>query len=141
MGKFNCSYRLVLKYAKYNDASHAWIALHRCVEAFAHTKGEKFNHIFKVLEKEFYFEREDKNNFPNAKTIEKCAIYLKTERDIFLEKLNFEIQKRKIEKKQGKRKSNNKEFLALCHKKGNYTQPKVGFWGWKNLKKLKNDEL
>jgi hypothetical protein len=134
MGKFNCSYRFVLRRTKYNDTSHAWIALHRCVEAFAHTKGETFNSIFNILEKEFNFERKNKNNFPDAKTIEKCAVYLKAERDIFLEKMNFEIQNRKIEKKQGKRKSNNKEFLALCHKKGSYMQPKVGFWGWEKLR-------
>lgn len=134
MSKFNCSYKSVLRRTKYNDASHAWIDLHRCVEAFAHTKGETFNSIFEILETMFFFERKDTNKFPNAKTIEKCATYLKTERDIFLEKMNFEIQNRRHEKKQGKRKSNNKEFLALCHKKGSYTQPKVGFWGWRKLR-------
>ncbi len=134
MSKFNCSYRLVLRFANNYFASHAWIALHRCVEALAYTKGEKFNDIFEVLEKEFHFERKDKNKFPNAETILKCANFLKNERDIFLEKMNVLIQKRKIEKKQGKRISNNKEFLSFFHKKGNYSQPKVGFWGWEKLR-------
>lgn len=136
MSKFNCSYRLVLRFANNRLTSHAWIALHRCVEALAHTKGEKFSNIFEVLEAAFHFERKDKNKFPNAETILKCANFLKNERDVFLEKMNILIQNRKIEKKQGKRISNNKEFLKICHQQNSYIQPKVGFWGWEKLRNI-----
>jgi hypothetical protein len=134
MSKFNCSYKSVLKFTNNHSISHAWIALHRCVEALAHTKGEAFNNIFEFLEKEFLFERKNKDKLPTPETIIKCVEYLKIERDIFLEKLNIEIQKRKIEKKQGKRNSTENFFLGICHKQTNYTQPKVGFWGWRTLR-------
>ena len=67
MSKFNCSYRLVVKFAKMGATSHAWIALHRCVEACASTKGQSFQATFEVLEAKFTFER--KNNSLDIQTI------------------------------------------------------------------------
>lgn len=137
MSKFNCSYKLVIKYTSTHSTSNAWIALHRCVEALARTKGVSFNHIFEVLETTFLFERKHKHNFPNADTIKKSAKYLKLERNIFLEKVNAEIKIRIIEKELGKRTSSNQTFLAICQQQNNYKQPRVGYWGWEKLRQEK----
>ncbi len=132
MSKFASSYKLAIGYARGNDASHCWIALHRCVEALARSKGQSFNSIFEHLEKQFFFKRKNKAQWPSIENMLMAAYYLKAERDIFLETLNFETKIRKIEKKQGKRWSQNKEFLELSHQQNAYKQPRVGYWGWKN---------
>ena len=132
MSKFKCSYRLVEKFAKMGSTSHAWIALHRCVEACASTKGQSFQATFEVLEAKFTFER--KNNSLDIQTILRCASFLKEDRHSFLEKLNREIVIRKMEKKAGKRLSSNSAFLEICHAQNTYKKPKVGFWGWRRFR-------
>ncbi len=73
MSKFKCSFRLVEKFAEMGSTSHAWIALHRCVEAFSSTKGQSFQATFEVLEAIFTFER--KNNSLDIQTILRCASF------------------------------------------------------------------
>lgn len=140
MSKFNRCYSLVIDYASHDYTSHAWIALHRCVEALARTKGETFNSTFEDLEKIFSFERQDKDKWPSAETIANCAMYMKSQRTLFLQELHTEIQQRKTEKQQGKRNSSNSRFLALCHQQNKHTPPQVGYWGWQKLRMDKQSE-
>lgn len=124
MGKFNCCYKLIFK----SNVSNAWIHLHRCVEALARTKGESFTRIFEELENDFNFQRRQPTNWPDLLKIELAANCLKRDRQVFLEKLRFLVQERKREKKQGKRKSTNIEFLMITKKQARYAPPKKTAW-------------
>lgn len=137
MGKFSCSYKLAIGYAQANDASRSWIFLHRCVEALSRTTGETFNSIFARLETHFQFTRKSPKHWPTAKIIGEAANLIKTERDIFLSKLNAEIEIRKSEKQQGCRECKNQDFLDICHQQNNHKIPKLGFWGWRNTAEQK----
>lgn len=120
MSKFNYCYKLVLK----SDVSHAWIHLHRCVEAYARTTGETFSSIFDRIEKKFKFERQNPHRWPDLTEILKAADYLKSDRDDFLEELNRLIEERKNEKKKGMRISKNKGFNQINEKQKAYKHKK-----------------
>jgi len=132
MSKFASSYKLAIGYARVNDASRGWIALHRCVEVLSRTTGETFNSIFARLETQFQFARKYPQLWPTAQIIGQAANFIKTERDIFLSKLNAEMEIRKSEKQQGCRECKNQDFLDICHQQNNHKIPKLGFWGWRN---------
>lgn len=126
MSKFNYSYKLLQK----SDVSHAWIHLHRCVEAYARTTGETFNSIFDRIENKFKFERQNPHRWPNLAQILQAADYLKLERDHFLIKLNQLIEERINEKKKGIRISKNKEFNQINEKQQSYKQKKKRPFEW-----------
>lgn len=127
MSCFNSCYRVIFK----SGVSYAWIALHRCVEAYARSSGNNFCSIFDRLETEFHFDRRVPDQWPDLEKIRQIATKLKLERDDYMEKMNSFISERREEKKKGKRISTNREFLTLAHMQTEYTPPRVGCWGWK----------
>ncbi len=138
MSKFNYCYKQVLK----SDVSHAWIHLHRCVEAFARTTGETFSCVFNRIEKKFKFERQNPHKWPDLTQILQATDFLKSERDHFLIKLNQLIEKRINEKKKGIRISKNKEFNQINGKQQSYKQKKKRPFEWRKQDKANhNHEL
>ncbi len=113
------------------DVSHAWIELHRCVEAYSRTTGESFNLIFTKIEADFNIDRTIKRKWPNLQQIREIALKLKREREDYLHLIRNLIKERRLEKKKGIRISTNTEFLNLMHKQTNHLKPKVGYWGWR----------
>ncbi len=127
-GKFNYCYKLITK----SDVSHAWIHLHRCVEALARTTGETYSSIFARIEKEFKFDRKHPHKWPDLQKIILIAKKLKDERDSSIQRLNTLIDERKNEKILGKCTSTNMEFLQITKMQAQYIQPKMKPWGWKH---------
>jgi len=134
MGKFNSSYKTAMG----KSVSHAWIALHRCVEANARLTGEGFCAIFARLEVEFSFMRTEKESFPNLYQIQEAAMLLKKERKMFVDELKMLEQERKIEKKEGKRKNNIRRLKQICEKQSKHKIPSLGFWGWRKIREANN---
>ncbi|MCT4636849.1 MAG: hypothetical protein N4A72_03985 [Bacteroidales bacterium] len=132
MSKFNCCYRYLIN----SDVSHAWIHLHRCIEAYSGTTGETFSSIFARIEAKFNIDRRDKNRWPNKEQIYSIAQYLKNEREHYLRITNKLIKERQLEKRQGKRITTNAEFLNIMHKQTKNSKQKVGYWGWRNRRKV-----
>ena len=133
MGQFNYCYKLILK----SDVSHAWIHLHRCVEALARTTGESYNNIFSRIENEFKFSRTNKRQWPDITTITAAANYLKIERDTFLIVLNNCIAERKKEKKNGIRYAQNEQFILINKKQQAYIHIKMRPYGWRKRRQNK----
>jgi hypothetical protein len=127
MSKFNYCHKLIFK----SDVSHAWINLHRCVEAFARTTGESYSSIFTRFEKKFNFERKQQNKWPDLEKIKQVANCLKTERDFFLQQLSQLTDERRIEKAKGKRISTNQEFLEILKKQEEYKHLKLRAFEWR----------
>ena len=120
------------------SVSHAWIALHRCVETNARLTGETFNSIFTRLEEVFSFNRTEKALWPRLLQIHEAAKQLKNERQLFLDELNALVQERKFEKQQGKRKNKSLRLKEICDKQSRHQIPKVGFWGWRKKTKIED---
>ena len=133
MGSFKSSYKTAMG----KSVSHAWIALHRCVEANARLTGENFSSIFARLEETFAFKRTEKAEWPNLLQIQEAGKQLKKERERFLQELNELVKKRKIEKKQGKRENKNLNLKEIVDNQSQHQIPKVGFWGWRKKRKNK----
>ena len=120
------------------SVSHAWIALHRCVEANARLTGEPFRSIFSRLESLFSFKRTDTERWPDLDRIRAAAKQLERERNLFLEEYNALIDKRKREKRQGKRLFEKGTLRELCERQNKHNVPKVGFWGWRAIRDKKD---
>jgi hypothetical protein len=84
MSKFSKAMLIV----KGNSPSHAFIALHRCVEANARLTGEKFSSIFNRLEELYNFNRKEEVFWPSLNQMSDCVDLLEFERNIFLDEMN-----------------------------------------------------
>jgi hypothetical protein len=78
VASFNNAYRRVLAGG---SPSHAWIGLHRVVEAFCRTSGRDFNDVFAELEQRFDFSRGDTRRWPELATMKAAATMLHEERE------------------------------------------------------------
>ena len=123
------------------SVSHAWIGLHRCVESNARLTGETFNSIFYRIEETFSFKRTDKNLWPNLAQIREAAWQLKKERKLYLDELQILVEKRKVEKKHGKRENTDSRLNLMCEERNQHHIPRVGFWGWKKGRKMNKTNL
>jgi len=119
---------------KGKSPSHAFIALHRCVEANARLSGETFSSIFTRLEKLYGFNRKEKSLWPLLKQMSDSVDLLEKERNIFLDEMNKLIKKRRIEKKNGIRQFKENKLNKIAKQQNNHSIPKLGFWGWRKLR-------
>jgi hypothetical protein len=128
MGKFNVCARVAR--AGGHPPSHAWIALHRCVEANARLTGEPFGVIFARLERAHRFGRAP-DRWPDAACIRVAVDRLQAERDAFLAELNARAQARRAEKRAGLRENRDARLTQLCEQQAAHHVPTVGYWGWR----------
>ena len=119
-----------------SDVSHAWIYFHRCVEEYAKTTGLSFVTTFQTMETEFHFCRNDPARFPSLAIILQMATKLKTNRSNFLEELHSLIQKRKLDKKAGKRVFLFSRLNQIHLQQKNYKQIKSSPFFWKAQRNL-----
>lgn len=136
MSNFSSCYSKLIK----SDASHSWIALHRCIESYAKTSGYSYKSIFKRYEVEFNFDRSIPKLWPEHKKILMIGEELKKERDQYINELQLLIEKRREEKRRGIRDSKDELFLAMCHRQNNYPHEKIEPWGWKK-RRMEQEEV
>ena len=130
MGKFNVCYKV----ATGTEASYAWIALHRCVEANARLTGETFRSIFSRLEETHGFSRENLSQWPDLSQIHAAAEQLRGERNAWLQEWNELIAQRRIEKQSGQRQLSHGRLKELSLKQQSHSVPFMGCWGWRKLR-------
>lgn len=119
---------------RFASASHAWIALHRMVDAYCRLTGVAFRAVFAELERRFDFERGDAGRWPDPPTMQRAADWLKGERDQALAARNALIAARRREKALGRRTSVPAELARseACIREYRAALPRVGCWGWRH---------
>ncbi len=127
---FNNTYKHVIEL---ESASHAWIALHRLVEAYCRTVGSPFHSVFAELEERFAFDRSDPNRWPDLDTMRQAAQWLHEKRERVLAERGAYISKQRIAKAGGQREA---APSKLCEAEARVrlnaeSIPKVGYWGWR----------
>lgn len=132
MGKFNVCARVAR--AGGHRPSHAWIALHRCVEANARLTGEPFEAIFTRLEQAHGFGR-DPDRWPDAGRIRAAVDQLQVERDAFLAELDARAEIRRAEKRAGQRENGDERLRQMCARQQAHSVPTVGYWGWRGRRR------
>lgn len=115
--------------------SHAWIALHHCVESLARLTGEPFTKIFARLEAAHNFGRQPAR-WPSAAQIRAAAADLVAEHQAYLARYNALVARRRDEKKAGfrHRRYGELERLEAIRQAHNHALPKVGYWGWRRIR-------
>ncbi|MCB9755972.1 MAG: hypothetical protein H6713_39120 [Myxococcales bacterium] len=124
---FPNTYRRILTLG---STSHAWIELHRLVEAYSRTVGARFTEIFAELETRFGFQREDPTRWPDRATIRAAAELLHARREALLERRRALVATRRRAKRAGRRGPPAPELAALERGGDAPAIPRVGVWGW-----------
>jgi len=117
----------------FESPSHAWIALHRLVEAACRTLGTTFTVEFEQLERRFAFARADPRRWPDLATMRRAAEYIAARRAEALTRRDGLIASRRASKRRGRRCAVPKELAALeaRHQVHSPRPPRVGYWGWR----------
>jgi len=115
------------------SASHAWIALHRLVEAYARGAGVPFSAVFEALERRFDFSRTDERRRPDLGTMRRAATWLRTEREALLATRRGLDAAQRATKSAGERQRVSPALAGdLARVRANAAQfPRVGCWGWR----------
>lgn len=111
------------------SVSHAWIDLHRLVEAYCKTMGGRFTEVFAELERRFGFARAAPEAWPDLRTIRAAADELERRRSAHLEARARLVAARRRAKAAGRR-APPPELQALERVAGP-CPPRVGVWGWR----------
>lgn len=126
---FNNTYRQIIKQ---ESASHAWIALHRLVEAYARTFGLRFGVVFAELESCFGFRRTVRSEWPALATMRTAAHFLRTRRNETLVQRSELIAARRRGKSRGLRVPVPPDLRSIERRLGGGEPvPRVGVWGWR----------
>lgn len=127
---FNNSYRQVVELP---SASHAWIALHRLVEAHGRTVGAPFHVVFDEIERHFGFRRDVLPQWPDQDTMRRAAQWLRAQHDQALARRQALVAARRSEKRRGHRVPVPAELRAieLQTAVNAAATPRVGYWGWR----------
>jgi hypothetical protein len=112
------------------SVSHAWIELHRLVEAYCRTTGGRFSAVFAELEGRCGFVRDDRAQWPDLATIRAAADELQGRRQARLDARARLIAARRQAKAGGRRDPPPPELAALETIRGP-SPPRVGYWGWR----------
>ena len=131
MSRFNNPYRQASR-AQGPRPSHAFIALHRCVESLARLTGESFVEIFAQLELQYGFSREP-HSWPGAEQIRLASRQIRLRREHYLATLGRLMAERRQQKRSGQRHfaGSPLEMLEEKRRLQNQNWPAVGCWGWK----------
>lgn len=116
------------------SVSHAWIELHRLVEAYCRTMGGRFSAVFAELEGRYGFAREDPARWPDLATIRAAADDLQGRRQARLDARARLVAARRRAKAAGRRGPPPPELVALETIHGP-CPPRVGFWGWRRRRR------
>ena len=118
---------------RFASASHAWIALHRLVEAFCRLTGNSFGAVFAELEARFDFARAEPGRWPDPPTMRRAADWLRGAREEVLAARNALIAARRAAKALGRRTPVPAELDRSEARIRAYAAalPRVGHWGWK----------
>lgn len=128
MGKFNVCLRVARRAGP--RPSHAWIALHRCIEAQARLTGEAFRSIFDRLAAAHGFGR-GPGEWPSGPQIRAAAEALALERARFLAELHAREAARRLEKRRGLRDNRDLRLAEIARRQAAHAVPEVGPWGWR----------
>lgn len=131
MSRFQNPYRLA-SHAQEPRPSHAFIALHRCVESLARLTGESFTSIFDRVAVQHGFSRLPEN-WPGAEQIRLASRQISRWRDEYLKNLSLLVAERRAQKKSGRRHFARTQLELLEQKRRlqNQAWPEVGNWGWR----------
>ena len=118
---------------RFASASHAWIALHRMVDAYCRLTGMSFRAVFAELVRRFRFERGDPSRWPDASTMRQAADWLNAERAEVLAARDALIAARRRAKASGRRTPVPDELARSEARIRDYraSLPRVGCWGWR----------
>lgn len=118
---------------RYASASHAWIALHRMVDAYCRLTGSPFRLVFAELERRFDFDRGDPRRWPDPPTMRRAADWLSAARQEVLAARNRLIAARREAKARGVRGQVPDELARSEARIRDYraSLPSVGCWGWR----------
>lgn len=112
------------------SVSHAWIALHRVVEAYARSAGLRFSVVFAELEERFGFERAVPSRWPGLETMQAAARLLRQRRDAMFQERSALVASRRAEKRRGRRVPVAPDLVRIEHR-SILPAPPVGYWGWR----------
>lgn len=129
VASFGNSYRRIVTRA---SPSHAWIELHRLVEAFCRTAGRPFTDVFAELEDRFSFSRTHRARWPDLPAMRAAAEWLRGERDALLAARRAWIAEQR-RRKAFARESAPAGLREAEARSRNYAArlPHVGCWGWR----------
>lgn len=133
MSRFHASARQVR--CGDDDASgHAWIAFHRCVEAFSRTTGEPFCDVFERLALAHGFSRSA--SLPKRAKLVAAVAQLGEERAAWLEEHRRMVDERRALKRAGRREATADELRAREQRRNANVGrvPRVGYRGWRRLR-------
>jgi hypothetical protein len=127
---FGSSYKRVMSFS---SVSHAWIELHRLVEAYSRTVGIPFREVFAELEKRFGFAREVRTRWPDIGTIRLAAAWLRARRQRVLEERRAWIAARRHTKAAGRGGPAPAGLREMDARIRAYAAsvPRLGCWGWR----------
>jgi predicted methyltransferase len=127
---FGGSYRRIMAQT---SPSHAWIELHRLVEAFCRTAGRPFTEVFAELEARFGFVRGEPRRWPDLETMRAAAEWLRAARAGRLaarRAWSAEQRRAKAAGRRGRAPAALREVEARSRAYA-ATVPRVGCWGWR----------
>ena len=130
---FGSSFKRVMSY---RSASHAWIELHRLVEAYCKTVATPFHDVFAALEARFDFGREPAK-WPELATMRRAAVWLRDRRQLALTERASATAAQRAEKARGRRVSVPATLRASEAAVRGYvaSTPQVGAWGWRDRRR------
>jgi hypothetical protein len=122
------------------SASHAWIALHRLVEAYCRTTGRAFAEVFSELEQRFAFTRRDRNRWPDLAVMRAAATMLHTQRlAALVPRRAWAARRRQSRSHREPVPAGVREAEARAR---DYAAriPNVGAWGWRRRRKQAGED-
>ena len=116
-----------------SPSGHAWIAFHRCVEAYARLTGEPFCVVFDRLARAHGFSRRRKAPAPSQ--LKAAVEQLQAERRAYLDRQAELVAARRAAKARGQRHQRSPLDEQEARRRA-YVEavPQVGFWGWRRLR-------
>ncbi len=133
MSRFHASARQV-RCGDDDVSGHAWIAFHRCVEAFSRTTGEPFCDVFERLALAHGFSRSA--SLPKRAKLVTAVAQLGEERAAWLEEHRRMVEDRRALKRAGRREVTGDGLQAREQRRNANVGrvPRVGYRGWRRLR-------
>jgi hypothetical protein len=114
------------------SASHAFIALLRCIESMSRLTGQPFRHICNRLKI-----RRDPAHWPTLPEMWAVLDQLEAERDAFLSEYHRLVTERRQQKKAwraGGKPPQPGRLEEMIAQRNSHKTPRVGCWGWRRLR-------
>ncbi len=114
------------------SSGQAWIAFHRCVEAYSRLSGERFSEVFERIGAPHGVRRQAR---VEVAALQAATRALMAEREALLQQRVVQIAARRSEKRAGRRAVRpSLSALEERHRQATARQPAVGCWGWRALR-------